>query len=580
MNEVLRKRIGKLFVVNSYLPKMLLAALIGLGTGLVAIAFHAGLDFATSWIQGVFSGWTIVFAPAIGGLLCGLLIYKITKTPEVAGQGTDNMIYSFHHRGGRVRPRVVPIKFFASLITLGSGGSAGYEGPASQMGSGVASSLTNLFKMPRNVQRQFTLAGMAAGLGAIFKAPLAGALTSVEVLYREDFESSAFGTSIIASVVAFAVYTSWAGTDPTFLVPLFSFANGKELFAYALLGLSCVPVSFVYVKSYNWVENKFAAWKIPPFLKPAIGGCFVGLIVLVYPQVMGGSLDYVSGIMSMMRSAQGLSMLFLLGLVIAKIVATAFTVGSGGSGGVFGPSLFIGGIFGAFFAGLVEWVLPGTLREPGAMVLVGMGAFFAGAAKAPIAGVVMVCEMTGSYSLLPGLLIAAVSHIAFSRRWSIYKSQVKNKFASPAHHMEMDSDVLRVMTVDEVMSMEPVVSLQGHMLVSEVQKVIDSTYKKEKGTRHMFPVYEGDEYLGLLDQSVVFRYVAGHESMSSFILVSDCVTNVPLVRESMDLHSAMRFLLQHGMSEVYVRNQAGEITGMLTYSDLLHAYDQLVTKRT
>jgi CIC family chloride channel protein len=560
---------------------MLLAALIGSLTGLVAIVFHVGLDFVSVAVQKFFPGWTIVFAPAIGGLLCGLLIYKVTKTPEVAGQGTDNMIYSFHHGKGRVRPRVVPVKLVASIITLGSGGSAGYEGPASQMGSGVASVLTNLFKMPRNVQRQFTLAGMAAGLGAIFKAPLAGALTSVEVLYREDFESSAFGTSIIASVMAFAVYTSWAGTNPAFLVPLFSFANGKELFAYALLGLSCVPVSFAYVKIYHWVENKFSAWKIPVFLKPAIGGIVVGLIVLGYPQVMGGSLDYVSGIMSMMRSAQMLPMLFLLGLVGAKILATAFTVGSGGSGGVFGPSLFIGGIFGAFFAGLVELVLPGTLREPGAMVLVGMGAFFAGAAKAPIAGVVMVCEMTGSYSLLPGLLIAAVCHIAFSRRWSIYKSQVKNKFASPVHHMEMDPDVLRVMTVNEVMSAEPVVRLQGHLLVSDVQKVVDLAYKA-KGTlpRHVFPVYDNDEYRGLMDLSFALHYVAGHASLSSFVLVSDCVTPIPLIRDSMDLHSAMRFLLRYGMSEVYVRNQADEITGVLTYSDLLHAYDRLVTKKT
>jgi CIC family chloride channel protein len=276
-----------------------------------------------------------------------------------------------------------------------------------------------------------------------------------------------------------------------------------------------------------------------------------------------------------------LPMLFLLGLVGAKILATAFTVGSGGSGGVFGPSLFIGGIFGAFFAGLVELVLPGTLREPGAMVLVGMGAFFAGAAKAPIAGVVMVCEMTGSYSLLPGLLIAAVCHIAFSRRWSIYKSQVKNKFASPVHHMEMDPDVLRVMTVNEVMSAEPVVRLQGHLLVSDVQKVVDLAYKA-KGTlpRHVFPVYDNDEYRGLMDLSFALHYVAGHASLSSFVLVSDCVTPIPLIRDSMDLHSAMRFLLRYGMSEVYVRNQADEITGVLTYSDLLHAYDRLVTKKT
>lgn len=552
---------------------MLLAALIGAATGAVAILLHVLLGFAESFTRSAFTGWWIALAPALGGLLCGLWMYKVTKTPEAAGQGTDRMIYSFHHRGGNARPRIVPVKLVSSVITLGSGGSAGYEGPVSQIGSGIASTICNAFRMPRSVRRQFTLAGMAAGLGAIFKAPLSGALTSVEVLYREDFESGAFGTSIVAAVVGFTVYTSWVGSGAALPVPVFPFPTVTELLAYIVLGCFCTPFSFLYVKCYDWAENHFNKMHVPLYVKPAIGGLVAGGILLIYPEVFGGGWDAVVSAIGNIHSYTGTAALFLLGLAVAKIIATAFTVGSGGSGGVFGPSLFIGGAVGALFAGLIEGVCPGLLREPGAMVLVGMGAFFAGAAKAPIAGVVMVCEMTGSYSLLPGLLLAAVCHIALSRKWSIYRSQVKNKFASPVHRAEMDPDVLRVMTVSEVMVTGPVLRLDGCMELSEALKRADAFNAKVPHPRRMFPVYDGDKYEGLADMSLVHRYGAESEKFGPVALVSDCVVNVPLLRDSADLHSAINFLLSHGLSEVYVRDASGTLTGTLTYRTLLRAYD-------
>ena len=213
------KKISRLFIINSYIPKMLLAAFIGLVTGCVAVIFRWSLETTTRFVRDTFSGYALFLAPAIGGLLVGILLFVITKTPEAAGQGTDRSIYAFHHRGRALRKRVAPVKLLASTITLGSGGSAGFEGPVSQIGSGIASTICRFFKMTRAVRRQFGLAGMAAGLGSIFKAPLAGALTSVEILYREDFESSAFWTSIIASVVGFSVYSSVFGTAATFSVP-------------------------------------------------------------------------------------------------------------------------------------------------------------------------------------------------------------------------------------------------------------------------------------------------------------------------------------------------------------------------
>ena len=445
----IHRTVAKLLVVNGYLPKLGLAAAIGLVTGFVAVAFHICLSLATQWVSlpwslGLVPSWVFGVVPALGGLIVGLFIHKIARAPETAGQGTDKMIYSFHNQGGNVRARVAPVKFLASIVTLSTGGSAGYEGPISQIGSGIASTICKFFKMPRMMRGQFLLAGTAAGLGAIFKAPLAGALTSVEMLYREDFESNAFATSIVSSVVSFTVYIAFVGTAPIIGgVPAFPFTNAVELFACALLGIFCFPFSYLYVRCYYASERRFNKVALPLWLKPAIGGAFISVLVVIFPEVSGGGFGFIDDLMAGFVPHSMWGVFLLSQIVIAKIVATALTVGSGGSGGVFGPSLFIGGIVGAIFAGLCEIMFPGAVRMPEMFILVGMAAFFAGAAKAPIAGVVMVCEMTGSYSLLPGLLIAAVMHMAFSRNWTIYKSQVLNKFASPAHRRDMDREIIQ-----------------------------------------------------------------------------------------------------------------------------------------
>jgi len=575
----LYKRFNKILVVGGYLPRIFLATVIGCVTGLVAVAFHYGLIWATALVRRPWMGesalpwWSFAFVPVLGGLIVGLVIYKFTKTPEAAGQGTDNMIRSFHRQGGNIRARVAPVKFFTSIVTLSSGGSAGYEGPISQIGSGVASTISRLFNMPGSLRGQFMLAGTAAGLGAIFKAPLAGALTSVEVLYREDFESNAFATSIVSSVVAFTVYIAFVGTAPAIVgVPAFPFTNLFELVACALLGVFCFPFSYLYVRSYDESESRFSRWKVPDWVKPAVGGAFVGAIILAFPQVAGGGFEFIGEIMHGMVPHTFFGVALLLGIAIAKIIATAFTVGSGGAGGVFGPSLFIGGVLGAVFAGLCEILLPGAVRVPEMFILVGMAAFFAGAAKAPIAGVVMVCEMTGSYSLLPGLMIAAVMHIAFSRRWTIYKSQVQNKFASPAHRCDMDIDVLQVTTVGDVMEHREMKVLKASDPVSDVLKFVDLNC--------IYPVFDRGAYAGLLDMHAMKTAFLSSPELMKHLLVSDCTVRAPMLLDTMDLHSALKVFTRLEIDVLCVRNTSGQIIGTLSHHALFKAYDSITRKKT
>lgn len=571
------KRLGKFFAVGGYLPRILLATVIGLVTGLVAVAFHYVLELACKLVRVPWMGdaalpwWSFAFVPVIGGLIVGLVIYKFTRTPEAAGQGTDNMIRAFHCEGGAVRARVAPVKFFTSIVTLASGGSAGYEGPISQIGSGIGSSIARFFRLPKAMRGQFMLAGTAAGLGAIFKAPLAGALTSVEVLYREDFESNAFMTSIVSSVVAFTVYIALVGTEPAIAgVPAFPFTSGIELLACAVLGVLCFPFSFLYVRCYDLSETRFARWKIPDWLKPAVGGAFVGAIILAFPQVAGGGFDFISDVMRGLVPHTLTGVLLLLAIAIAKIVATAFTVGSGGSGGVFGPSLFIGGVLGAMFAGICELLFPGAVRVPEMFILVGMAAFFAGAAKAPIAGVVMVCEMTGSYSLLPGLMIAAVMHIAFSRPWTIYKSQVLNKFASPAHRCDMDIDVLQVTSVGEVMEPREIKRLDAGSPLSDALKLIDLNC--------VYPVYDRDEYAGILDMHAVKSTFLSSPELARHLLVSDCTVRAPMLVDAMDLHAALKVFTRVEIDELCVKDRQGNLVGTLSHSAIFRAYETLVNR--
>lgn len=566
------KKLSRLLIVEGHLPKIFLAALIGAFVGLLSVLFHGALEsaivFVRSFFEGGISPKLFFVAPFLGGLLVGIFLW-ITQTPEAAGQGTDAMISAFHHHGGKVRARVLPVKFFASILTLSSGGSAGYEGPVSQIGAGAASNFCRFFKMPDSLRRQFMLAGTAAGLGAIFKAPLAGALTSVEVLYREDFESKAFATSIVSSVVAFTVYTAFLGGEPVIGgVPAFPFTNLPELIASALLGICCMPFSWLYVFSYERSEALFSKMRLPKFFKPALGGLLTGGIILIFPMVSGGGFEFLMELLSGMPTYTFASIGLLLAIVLGKILATALTVGSGGAGGVFGPSLFIGGVLGALFALLFEMIFPGLLRFPSAMILIGMGAFFAGASKAPIAGVVMVCEMTGSYSLLPGLLMASVMHIAFSRGWSLYKSQVLNRFFSPAHRAEMDVDVLRIVSVGEVFEKKTMKPLETSESLAEV---FDSL-----STSGVIPVFDGEKYLGIFEQSLLQGAWISAPELLKHLLVADCVVKAPLLKESDDLHEALRIFVRTGLSELCVIDFFGKISGTLSHSAVFKAYDKMV----
>ncbi|MGE5188438.1 MAG: chloride channel protein [Gemmatimonadota bacterium] len=383
--------------------------------------------------------WLIPLVTTLGGLVSGLLIY--TFAPEAEGHGTDTAVKAFHRAAGFLRARVPPLKMIGSAITIGSGGAAGREGPTALISAGVGSLYGTILRRPEQERRMLVLIGMAAGLSAIFRSPIGTAIFAIEVLYSDmEFDADALLYTLLGAVVAYAVNGLFVGYAPLFRVPPDLSAPAFYDYGwYVLLGVAAGAVATILPPVFYGVRDLFAALPGPPHIRPAVGGLGLGILALFLPQVLGGGYGWIQ------EAFDGsIPLKLLLVLTFAKILALSLTVSSGGSGGVFAPSLFVGAMLGAALADLFH-------QPPAAMAVVGMAAVFAGAAHVPVATLLMVVEMTGGYHLLvPAALSVVLCYLtqaAFSRSLkyrSLYEAQVPGRADSPAHRMEHLSAALRL----------------------------------------------------------------------------------------------------------------------------------------
>lgn len=389
--------------------------------------------------------WLVPVATTLGGLISGALVYGLA--PETEGHGTDTVVKAVHWTGSVLRARVAPVKMLASAITIGSGGSAGREGPIALIAAGFGSVYANFFHRPERERRLLVLTGMAAGLSAIFRSPIGTALFAVEVLYGGmDFEADALIYCMLAAIVAYAVNGWFVGWQSLFRVPAHLYATGLSDYGwYIVLGAASGIVATILPEVFYRVRDGFVALPVPTWTKPAIGGLLLGLLALRLPQVLGGGYGWIQ------EAIDGrLAVRLLLVLLVAKILALSLTVSSGGSGGVFAPSLFIGAMLGGAFAGIFH-------QPPAAWVIVGMAAVFGGAARVPIATLLMVAEMTGGYQLLvPAGLAVMLSFLiqvklsSFFKYSSLYEAQVAGQADSPAHRAENVRIAMRLLDQGKV----------------------------------------------------------------------------------------------------------------------------------
>jgi chloride channel protein, CIC family len=383
--------------------------------------------------------WLIPVVTTFGGLISGFIVYRFA--PEAEGHGTDTAVNAFHREEGVIRPRVAPLKMIASAITIGSGGSAGREGPIALITATLGSWYARLAHRSDEQRRLLLLAGMAAGLAAIFRSPMGTGVFAIEVLYGNmEFEVGALLYTMCSSAVAYAVNGLFVGYNPLFHFAPSGTPTAMDNVWYATLGILAGIVGTLLPEIFYRTRDLFRALPVPRFVKPAIGALAVGLIALRLPQVLQGGYGW------MQLAIDGkLAIGLLLILVLAKTVAFACTVSSGGSGGVFAPSLFVGAMLGGAFALAIH-------RPAAIFVVVGMAAVFGAAARVPIATMLMVTEMAGGFQLLlPAGLAVMIAYLLQGRlslhlRYrSLYEGQVPTRNSSPAHYMEQIQVALRLL---------------------------------------------------------------------------------------------------------------------------------------
>jgi chloride channel protein, CIC family len=585
-------------IPHSFAPRRLkriwrgtfLGIVIGVVSGFGAIAFNFLLQRGSQFFTGdvisylspghnpahiifgfTVERWMMLLIPALGGLISGFLVFRFA--PEAEGHGTDAMIDSFHRKKGVVRRRVPIIKTIASAITIGSGGSAGKEGPIAQIGSGFASILASVLKLSDKERRILLLAGAAGGIGAIFKAPLGAALFATEVLYsKADFEFEAIIPCTLSSIVGFTVFTYYDGAGTIFRIPSFTLATPMQLPFYGILGLFCALAGYLYIQCfYGMRDHFFHPLNIPRLMKPALGGLMLGILAFFIPEVLGGGYKW------MQLAIDGQLAIGLMALLVfAKMVSTSFTISSGGSGGVFAPSLFIGSMLGGFYGNVSGKFFPHIVTEPAAFVLVGMGGFFAGVAKVPIAALIMVAEMTGGYSLIvPMMIVSSLAYLLLGHT-SLYEKQVFSRIDSPAHIGDYAIDVMdRLAVRNAVVKERSVETIAEDTHFEDVLKLMLDSNQQD------FPVVdEAGNLTGILSMTDLRQAMADKELHSLLVAKDIALSGVVTVTMDDSLNTALKLMATADLRELPVvdKNNPEKIEAIISRKDIIRAYHEEIER--
>lgn len=579
------------------------AALVGIAAGLAGAAFFAGLEylqtallegiagyrplraygeeFAKSTHSGPFRPWLLMWLPALGGLLCGLLT---RLAPETRGGGADAMIEAFHHKGGDIRPRVIWVKALASMSTLGTGGAGGREGPTMQIGGALGAMVARLLRVNARERRILLVAGVAAGISAVFRTPLGAALLAVEVLYRDGFESDALIPAVLSSVVGYSVSISLFGESTLFgYVPRFPFVPA-HLPLFALLALLIAALAALFLKFFRWTRTLLVRVPVPEWSRPALGGLLLG--VLTTPLIMlvgnrihetGQGLGILGGGYGAVQMAiSGSSLLpagwscvvLLLALSLVKVLATSLTIGSGGSAGDFAPSLAIGGLFGGAFGRAAQLLFHDPRIQPGAFALVGMSAFYGGIAHVPLSALVLTCELAGNYDLLVPLMLSQGIAFVLTRRRALYPAQVPAQRDSPVHRDAVLLDVLRAFHVKDLMRNERQVTtfLLSTPTVEMVQRASIAIGQE------IFPVTDASGILVGLVTSGAVRVLAAEFTDARWALAADLMRPIVSVTLEDNLRTATERMIANSLRELPIVDGANRVVGLLDETDIANVY--------
>jgi len=562
------------YTEHSYM--VLVAIVIGLLGGLGAVGFRECIrifqvvawqtdDVTLSYLRDLPSWWKVL-SPAVGGLIVGLIIVRFAA--EAKGHGVPEVMEAVALQGGRIRPRVVVAKLIASGVCIASGGSVGREGPIVQIGSAIASSIGQWLRVGERRMRTLVGCGAAAGIAATFNAPVAGALFAVEIILG-DFGVTQFSPIVISSVTATVVSRHFLGDFPAFVVPAYRLVSANELFAYGALGIIAGLVALLFVRMLYGAEDLFDTLTIPAVLKPAVGGVLIGVIAIRFPAIFGVGYEAINEALTG-KIGWGL----LLILVVVKIMAVSLTIGSGGSGGIFAPSLFIGAMAGGAVGTVVHSLWPGASGSPGAYALVGMGAVVAAGTHAPITAIVMIFELTGDYKIILPLMISCIIATLLATRLqkgSIYTLKLLRRGVDIRGGYS--ANVLGHLSARDAMRTDYIEVGRAEQLIPVISRFV------ERPGDTVLVTDAGQRLLGVITIDDIRPLMTDPESVRGLVIAEDMMRTdgFPVFVPDDPLDEVMRRFGHYRFMAPVVEN--GRPVGALWPQDVIEAYNSELLKR-
>lgn len=587
----MNKRLEK-FYTSSNAGSILIALLVGLGTGVGAVIFRYLISFfefvGYSWIPGIFpslGNFVVVIIPAVGGLIVGLLIYNFAQ--EAKGHGVPEVMEAVALHGGKIRPIVALVKSLASAISIGSGGSVGREGPIVQIGSSIGSTLGQKLHLSDEKIRILVACGAAGGIAATFNAPIAGVIFALEIILGQ-FSVRHFSLVVISSVASSIVGQAVFGEVPAFMIPVeYGMASLWEFAFYPILSVLAAFMGVLFVKSLYWTEDLFAGWKgVPEWLKPMIGGILLGGLALSYPYLTGVEWEGMPQIFNVgyevIESALAGNMLLGAALVLLflKLIATILTLGSGGSGGVFAPSLFMGAMLGTVFELAIRSFFPNIIAPPGAYAMIGMAATFTAAAHAPITAVIILFELTGDYRIILPLMLTVVITTIVSQSILKGESIYTLKLSRRGVHLSRgrDVDILEGVQVKEVMS-------HDFTLISMNESLSSLSLLLNQTSSHGVVVLdEGGKLFGIVTVSDLRNAISSKLNLDKTLVKEVATLREDLLSTYPDetIGQALYRMGSRGLGRLPVvsREDPRQVLGLVRRQNIIRAYHLALTRRS
>jgi CIC family chloride channel protein len=558
---------------------LLAAVIIGACGGFAAILFRFLIEGST-WVFtggrttdpigfGILSWWWVLLMPAAGGLFVGLISHFLA--PEVKGTGVPEVIEAVALRGAHVRKRVGAFKAVAVAACLGSGGSAGREGPIVHVGAALGSLVGRLLAVPVTQLRTFVGCGAAAGIAATFNAPIAGAMFAGEVILG-TFGVVRFSAIVISAVVATVISRAFIGNFPAFVVPAFRMLNTYELFFYAGIGVIAALLGCLFI----WIGERTSVWfdrsRLHPVARPVAGGVLVGAIGMLLPGVLGVGYGAINDAMHV-----GIPVVVMAGLLGGKLIATSVTLGSGGSGGIFAPSLFIGAMLGGLVGAGLAALMPGDVGSGGSYALVAMGAMVAATTRAPITAIIIIFEMTNNYTIILPLMIACIVATLLAGRIiepSIYHAKLLRRGIDLS--LRDHANVLRNVTVGAVRLAHTTFVREQTPLPDILEMVM------ERQEQHYVVVDDEQHYVGLIHLSELRYTFYNEEALSGLVVAADLVHHdLPVLYPDESLDVALKLLSTSGTDTLVVLDPSNhvDVLGVITRDAVIETYNRELLDR-